>query len=229
MGGQTFTNTVGMKLVPVPSTNISMGTTEVTVAQWQASGLPHKTPDFAQGENHPAVNISWNDAQNYCRWLSKREGRRYRLPTDHEWSCAVGIGHLENPLNTPAQKDRQIKNIFPWGRGRPTGRAGNYRGEEARSGNLFGNDTSCIAGYNDGYVETAPVGSYTPNKLGLYDLGGNVWEWCQDEQQSGSKLRVLRGASNYAAESDLLLSSRRLSNEPDARPYYGFGFRLVCE
>lgn len=228
MGGQTFTNTVGMKLVPVPGTNISMGTTEVTVAQWQASGLSYESMWNNSGGNHPVRSVSWDDAQMYCRWLSKSEGRRYRLPTDHEWSCAVSIGHLEKQTKTPAQKDGQIKNVFTWGSGRPTGRAGNYRGEEARAANFLGNDTSCIAGYNDGYVNTAPVGSYNPNNLGLYDLGGNVWEWCQDKYQPSLEARVLRGASYSDAVSDFLLSSDRLYDSPGYRFFY-YGFRLVCE
>ena len=223
MGGQTFTNSVGMKLVPVPGTAISMSTTETTLAQWQAAGLGG---GGGEGTNYPVHTVSWDDAQKYCRWLSRKEGRRYRLPTDHEWSCAVGIGHLENPLNTPAQKDGAIKNVFPWGSGRPSGRAGNYRGEEARNANFFGSNTSCIAGYNDGYVRTAPVGSYAANKLGIYDLGGNVWEWCQDQYGSGSSARVLRGASYNNAESDNLLSSNRNNNTPDNRNNNN-GFRLV--
>ena len=226
MGGQTFTNSVGMKLVPVPGTAISMSTTETTLAQWQAAGLPGGA---GEGSNHPVSRgVSWDDAQRYCRWLSRKEGRRYRLPTDHEWSCAVGIGHLENPLNTPMQKDGAIKNVFPWGSGRPSGRAGNYRGEEARNANSWGSNTSCIAGYNDAYVNTAPVGSYAANKLGIYDLGGNVWEWCQDQYGSGSSARVLRGASYFIAESVGLLSSGRSDLTPDNR-YSSYGFRVVCE
>lgn len=207
MGGQRFSNMVGMTLVPVPGTKISMATTEVTVAQWQASGLPYQTPYFAQDGNHPAAIISWNDAQKYCRWLSKKEGRSYRLPTDHEWSCAVGIGHLENASSNPQQKDGVIKNAFPYGSGHPSGRAGNYLGAEAssvKSGEFL---STYMADYNDGYVYTAPVGSYAPNKLGIYDMGGNVWEWCQDKYAPSSNRRVLRGASCVNAASDYLLSS----------------------
>lgn len=225
MGGQTFTNTVGMKLVPVPGTNISMSTTETTLAQWQASGLAGGGGD---GAAYPVHSVSWDDAQKYCRWLSRKERRRYRLPTDHEWSCAVGIGHLENAANTPEQKNGQIKNVFPWGSGRPSGRAGNYRGEEARAGNLFGGDTSCIAGYNDGHVNTAPVGSYDANRLGIYDLGGNVREWCQDKYSPSSDARVLRGASCCDAESGILLSSCRDLRTPVYR-FFNLGFRVVCE
>jgi len=84
--GQGYTNSLGMKMVPVPGTKILMATTEVTVDQYKAAGLGYKAPEFAQTGSHPAVNVSWNDAQKYVKWLSQKEGKKYRLPTDREWS-----------------------------------------------------------------------------------------------------------------------------------------------
>ena len=87
-----FVNSLGMKFVPVPGTNVLFCTTETTVAQYQAAGLGYQAPAFPQGSNHPAVNVSWNEAKAWCAWLSQREGKKYRLATDAEWSLAVGPG-----------------------------------------------------------------------------------------------------------------------------------------
>ncbi|MBK8091920.1 MAG: SUMF1/EgtB/PvdO family nonheme iron enzyme [Verrucomicrobiaceae bacterium] len=113
---QPFVNSLGMKFVPVPGTNILMCTTETTVAQYQAAGMGYQAPPFPQGSNHPAVNVSWNDAKAYCDWLSKKEGRKYRLPSDAEWSAAVGAS------------------AFPWGNSwPPPNNCGNYMGQEHKS------------------------------------------------------------------------------------------------
>jgi len=64
---QGFTITLGMKMVPVPGTKILMGTTKVTVEQYRAVGLGYEALKFAQGGDHPAVNVSWNDAQKYVK------------------------------------------------------------------------------------------------------------------------------------------------------------------
>ena len=230
------TNSLGMKMVPVPGTKILMATTEVTVDQYKAAGLGYRAPRFAQGGNHPAVNVSWNDAKKYCAWLSKKEGKKYRLPTDREWSCAVGIGNMESASGSPESKDGKIADVYPWGRGKPSGRAGNYRGQEwnnaagvaAAKAYGFGAGLTLIPGYNDGVLFTAPVGSYSPNNLGIYDLGGNVWEWCEDKYSPMKALRVLRGGSWYLHYRDFLLSSIRRDRDPeDSRD--DCGLRVVCE
>lgn len=85
-----------------------------------------------------------------------------------------------------------------------------------------------IEGFNDGNVFTAAVGSFHPNRLGIYDLGGNVWEWCQDEYEPGSASRVLRGGSWINFDRVNLLSSIRISLDPDIR-LGNIGFRVVVE
>ena len=238
---QSFSNSLGMKMVSVPGTKILMATTEVTVDQYNAAGLGYEAPDFSQDGNHPAVNVSWNDAKKYCAWLSKKEGKKYRLPTDREWSCAVGIGGMESAGGSPESKGGKIADVYPWGRGKPSGRAGNYMGQEwnnaagvAAFKKMFPSlkdGWELIPGYNDGVLFAAPVGSYSPNSLGIYDLGGNVWEWCEDKYGGGGPMsawRVVRGGSWYLHYRDFLLSSIRRDRDPeDSRD--DCGLRVVCE
>jgi len=193
-----------------------------------------KSPGFVQGQAHPVCGVSWDDAQAFCRWLTAKERRKgvlgenqtYRLPTDAEWSIAVG-------------NDR-----YPWGNQWPPPLgAGNYAGSEAADGN-WSSDLGIIPGYQDGFARTSPVGSFTPNRYGLYDMGGNVWQWCEDwyqkemnspevrqqmpaynNDQGGQQFRVLRGAS--WGHSDLsMLSACRSGCIPSLR-IDNRGFRCV--
>jgi formylglycine-generating enzyme required for sulfatase activity len=138
-----------------------------------ASKRPWKKPDFPQTDDHPAVNVSWEDATAFCEWLSQKEGKKYRLPSDHEWSCAVGIGGQEDGAASPKSKDGKIDNVFPWGeQWPPPNDAGNYFGEECKTPaglaalKAAGYDPSnwtVIEGFNDGQVFTAEVGSFRTN------------------------------------------------------------------
>jgi len=187
---------------------------------------------YAQSALHPVVGVSWQDAQAFCAWLTQREQKEgrlathqiYRLPTDIEWSRAAG---LENePGSTPKEKDGQIKNVFPWGTAwPPPPQAGNFFDETARkkyTAPLF------IQGYDDGYAEAAPVGSFPPNRCGLHDLAGNVWEWCADAFDGPAGPKVLRGGSWQDADPVLLFSSNRASLSADRRCNF-VGFRVVLE
>jgi len=205
-----FVNTLGMKFVPVPGTKVMFCIHETRNADYAAYAESSIGAEHTSGEDqHPVVNVSWEDATAFCAWLSAKEGKSYRLPTDHEWSCAVGIGSQEDESASPASKDGKIQEVYPWGRDYPPGsKDGNYS----------------VSGVNDGYNRTAPVMQFKANELGLYDLGGNVWEWCED---SSASYRVLRGGSWLDYGRDTLASSYRYNPTPDTRYNYLYGFRVV--
>jgi formylglycine-generating enzyme required for sulfatase activity len=116
----------------------------------------------------PVIHVSWNDAKAYCEWLSEKSGQTYRLPTEAEWEYAAGNGAKHTK--------------YSWGNGQPYGKkAGNLADETgAEAFNWNKTADSIFLGYDDGYKSTAPVGSFLPNDFGLYDMTGNVWEWCSD-------------------------------------------------
>ena len=224
-------------------------------AQWfvgKPTGIFKASIESVEGCNwqsleltHPVCGVSWGDAQAYCAWLTKRErkagkiseSQSYRLPSDAEWSVAVGLN--ESSGGTPKQKDEQIRDVYPWGTNwPPPSGAGNYAGIEAKEikrpsclgkfGPKFFNDRMImIEGYNDGYVRTSPVGSFRPNQFGLYDMGGNVLQWCEDCYDDGkSDTRVVRGSSWNDATDRELLSSSRLALAPGSHKN-NCGFRCV--
>lgn len=169
-----------------------------------------KTP-FAQSGTHPVAAVRWEDAAKFCQWLTERErkaGRlaateHHRLPRDHEWSCAVGLGAREDAVQRPDEKSLKIDG-FPWGGAWPPPSAtGNFAGEERRAeveAKKPGYD-GLIAGYNDGFHGAAPVGSFPANALGLFDLAGNVAEHCEDWNAAAQDRRTIRGggADNWGA------------------------------
>ncbi|HWE02237.1 MAG TPA: SUMF1/EgtB/PvdO family nonheme iron enzyme [Tepidisphaeraceae bacterium] len=192
------------------------------VANWKA-------PGFAQTDLFPVCGVSYADAVAFCAWLSKKETRHYRLPTDHEWSCAVGIGDKERASDGPRGNHRKVDGVYPWGTQWPPPKgAGNYAGEECRGVPTLPKNYGVIPGYRDGFVFTSPVGSFDANSLGLYDLGGNLWEWCDDWMDSDHRHRVLRGGSWGDDAAIALLASYRRHELPTDRGVV-FGFRVVLE
>lgn len=236
---QPFTNSLGMKFVPVPGTRMLMCIHETRRADYAAYAALHPEADaswkkvvfdgkpVAMQDAEPVVNVSWDDAQAFCRWLSQKEGRRYRLPTDREWSIAVGIGDREPATGaTPESLSRKLKDEYPWGKAWPPGKgAGNYADEDCHR--LCPTEKT-IAGYADGFPVMSPVMSFPPNALGIYDLGGSVWEWCEDFYNETRKDHVLRGASWGSSASAPLLSTFR-GNQPSTRRWRCDGFRCVVE
>jgi formylglycine-generating enzyme required for sulfatase activity len=123
---------------------------QVFGADWSHPEGPQS--DLAGRADHPAVHVSWNDARAYCAWAG------VRLPTEAEWEYAARGG--------------LVQQRFPWGDElRPGGvhRMNMWQGEFPRL-------NSC----DDGYYGTAPVAAFLPNEYGLYNMTGNVWEWCAD-------------------------------------------------
>ena len=208
-----FENSLGMKFMPVPGTNLLFSVWDTRVQDYrafvQATGRAWAKPSFPQEVNHPAVNVSWEDTQAFCKWLAAKEGREYRLPTDTEWSLAAGLP-VENG-STPKEKDGGVKNTYPWGIGWPPPKgAGNY------------NRALLV----DDYEKTSPVGAFPENRYGLYDLSGNVWQWCEDWYDNFQRRRVLRGGAWNSCTQDILLSSFRYYSYP-ADQYDNIGFRCV--
>ncbi len=163
-------------------------------------------------DSHPVVHVSWNDAVAYCKWISETTGKTYRLPTEAEWEYACRAGNPK-PFNT--------------GENLTTDQA-NYDGNYPFNGNAKGV-----------YRQTTlPVDSFAPNALGLYNMHGNVWEWCSDWYgtypsvrvenpvgPSSGSYRVLRGGGwrSYAGD---CRSASRGGSTPDSRGGTA-GFRLV--
>ena len=169
-------------------------------------------------KQHPVIHVSWNDAVAYCQWLSEKLNKTFRLPTEAEWEYACRAG-TTTPFNTGANLTTIHANYN-----------GNYPYQNYSKGKYLGT--------------TTPVGSYPPNGWGLYDLHGNVWEWCLDwygekyynecRQQgivdnppgpeTGSG-RVLRGGS-WGGIAQYCRSADRGSDSPGGRGG-SVGFRLV--
>ncbi len=225
-------NSLGMKFVPVGDVLFSTNKTRVKdYAQFiKETGYPKTrwaNPGFEQTPDHPVVMVSWTDALSFCKWLTDKEqaagllapGESYRLPTDLEWSKGVGLPTEKG--QTPEMRDMGIQDQYPWGTSWPPPKgAGNYTGKETGA-------EVYIPGYDDGFPFTSPVGSFRPNAQGLYDMGGNTWEWCMDNWNPKARSRVLRGGSWYQGALQLsLLSSCRIHSMPD-RESDNYGFRVV--
>ena len=245
---EDYTNTLGMRFVPVPGTKVRMCIHETRNKDFaafhsenSAIGSKWKNVQFNIGfkkvgltndENHPVVQVSWEDADAFCKWLTKKEDRKYRLPTDHEWSCAVGIGGNEDPHAALDSKEG-VAAGFPWGAHYPppTDNVGNYADmsafEQSNHEIPVKDEYGDLSQYRDGHLLTAPVMSYPPNLHGIHDLGGNVWEWCSDLTSNPNEPRVLRGGSWTDYDPRYVKSSHRLF-QPSFR-YEVFGFRCVIE
>ena len=241
-----FTNTLGMKFLPVKGTDVLFCIHEVRYSDYaayaaEAQGVDGTWKDQSAGgyalterkEEHPVTQVSWEEAQKFCAWLSQKEGKLYRLPTDEEWSIAVGLGRAEKRPQgtTPAMLSGKESTEFPWGGDFPPktkDQAGNYS-DASRKAKAPNGAAQYLEDYDDGFPTTAPVMSFKPNKLGIYDLGGNVWEWCEDWYDNAQKDRVLRGGSwHLFYDRGNLLSSSRLHLTPGFRNN-GNGFRIVVE
>lgn len=231
-----FTNSLGMKFLSLPGTKIRLGIWPVRVRDYatfakakQLRATSWSNPGFEQTPDHPVVNVSWDDAQAFCEWLTHTERDKgtisplqsYRLPTDLEWSLGVGLTNEQG--DTPERRDLGVADVYPWGtQWPPPPGVGNYAGRETES-------ETAIKDYEDGFLATSPVGSFPANQFGFYDMGGNVFQWVEDSWNTTSKNKVARGASWFNGTVRIsLLSSCRVHTPPqDSRDNYGF--RVVLE
>ena len=206
--------------------SFSIGRYEVTNAQYRQFKPKHNSGS-AQGntlndDKQPVVNVSWDDAVAYAKWLSQQTGQTYRLPTEAEWEYAARAGSnqsrfwgnsLDDACKYANVGDQTAKKLWPTWTAFPC---------------------------NDGYAVSAPVGSFAPNGYGLYDMLGNVWEWCEDvyNSEAYSKLpkdnpvyqgmgeyRVIRGGG-WSNGPMGVRSSNRVRLFPDFS-HHSLGFRLV--
>jgi len=184
------------------------------------------TPPFPQEDRHPAVHISWHDAVAFCKWLSQREGKTCRLPTEAEWEYA---GRFENPASRP----------FFWGAtNQHRHRAANFPDAAYRQA-LGLSRLAASVDESDGHPFTAVVASFPRSPVGLFDMSGNVNEWCSDwfdpTYYSSSEVddptgpatgteRVLRGGSFARVGTPV----DRFSAPPDSASS-DVGFRILQE
>ncbi len=171
-----------------------------------------KNPYFRQGGTNPVGCITWNDAARFCEWLGEKDGKTYRLPTEAEWeyACRAGTTTAFHYGDSLSSRQANFNGNYPYGRA-------------SKGRNL---------------VKTTPVGSYSSNAWGLYDMHGNVSEWCSDwnpEKFYGripgdvlSKMRMTRGGQYDYIGQDCRSAFRGLEDPvPIITP--GHGFRVVRE
>lgn len=192
---------------------------------WQArSDLNWNNAGYTQTAAHPVVCVSWRDARDYAAWLSHKTGQRYRLPSESEWEYAARAGSTSpRPWNSNAAAACVSANVAD------QAAAQQYPGWKVHP---------C----SDGYVYSAPVGSFQPNGFGLYDMLGNVFEWVQDcwhpdyhgapadgAAWAGSDCaqRGMRGGSWFTAPSRVSAAARNRFEETYRSN--SVGFRLVRE
>jgi formylglycine-generating enzyme required for sulfatase activity len=230
----------------------SIGAAPITQAQWQAVVMAHPgklrhelnpAPSFFRGIDLPVENINWYEADEYCRRLAAITGRDYRLPSEAQWEYACRSGTTE-AFNLGPTITTELANYCGAGGavcGDSSGRriASNYYdGVEYGSGAYGQGPPGLFRG------TTTRAGVFPPNRFGLYDMHGNVWEFCldlatasyRDGPRDGSAYlagptggnRILRGGS-WSHNPAICRSAYRDSIEPDNPGWQGrIGIRVVC-
>jgi formylglycine-generating enzyme required for sulfatase activity len=237
-----FVNRVGMRMVRIPAGSFLMGSPETEKGRYSGEGPQHEVtitrpfymsacevtqgqyqkvmevnPSRFQGADKPVETVSWEDAVGFCRMVSEREGRVYRLPTEAEWEYACRAGSTTAFFCGDAPDDL---GQYAW-----------YRPRWLGDFLLF---------VFPEHFTTRPVGKKRSNPWGLYDMYGNVWEWCQDWYGPYSprpevnptgpregRRRVLRGGA-YANSPRQFRSAARCHYRP-SNGLDNVGFRVVCE
>ena len=242
---KNFANGIGAEMIIVPAGVFRMGSeapdappnerpiTQVTLSRYFISRHPITNAQYEMfdpsharkrtpgaGDRHPVVHVNSNEAAKFCQWLSAREKRRYRLPTEAEWEYA-------------ARGSDERK--YPWGSQEGRGDLANF----ADRNTIFAWSDRCI---DDGFAESSPVGSFPKgaSPFGVEDMAGNVWEWCFDFMEayrgtpkinprgavSGAK-RVYRGGSWKSRFPSLRATTR--GGNVLSYSCNDLGFRIVCE
>ena len=204
-----------------------LGKYEVTNGQYRHWKSGHDSKSYKKhslnGDDQPAVHVSWKDATDYAQWLSGKGNGNFRLPTEAEWEYAARAG---------------TKTKRYWG---------NEESQACEYGNVFNPSTKSEFGWSgesftceDGYKVTAPVGKFRANQFGLHDMMGNVWEWVSDwydgkyyaksprnnpKGPSKGSDRVFRGGGWYGRPASVR-SADRSSNSPGYQDS-NLGFRLL--
>ena len=190
-----------------------MGRHEVTQGQWKR--LMGKLPFLiTRGDRVPVNNVSWNQVQEFIRRLNRQSPGTFRLPSEAQWEYACRSGGKKVTYGTDT-------------------------GLLSRRNANYGKNKCCLGDSSDGFKNSAPVGSFPPNALGLYDMSGNIREWVQDlrtlyiklkaaknpvNEQLGTN-RVTRGGNYYYHPDDLRCTKRR-SSTPTRKSVF-VGFRLI--
>ncbi|MDJ0569631.1 MAG: formylglycine-generating enzyme family protein [Pleurocapsa sp. MO_192.B19] len=190
-----------------------MGRYPITQEQWQA--IMGNNPSEFKGDKRPVENISWEDAQEFCARLTQHTNRKYRLPTEAEWEYACRAG-TKTPFHFGETITTELANYdgkYVYG----AGVEGEYRGE------------------------TTEVGEFPPNAFGLYDMHGNVWEWCEDNWHENyedapndgsawlsgdNSIKVVHGGSWISGPGSCRSAFRDDLTRVDRDDT--FGFRVVC-
>ena len=152
-----------------------------------SSDINWKNPGFDQTDNHPVTVVSWKDAQAFCEWLSKKEGRHYRLPTESEWEYVCRAS-----TTTWYSWGKDPKNASNFANVADGTLESKYSGSTS-----YQRAIQLTEKEGDGFAITAPVASFQPNPWGIYDTHGNAWEWCQDRWDEEIYEKRLEGLPHY--------------------------------
>jgi formylglycine-generating enzyme required for sulfatase activity len=188
-------------------------------------GMTWRDPGFAQDKDHPVVNVGWEDVQAYCAFLTETTGKTVRLPTEAEWEYACRAG---------------TTTAYWWGDKGEDG-AGRANFFDITAASVINDGREADFPFEDGYVYTSPVATFEPNPWGLYDMHGNVWEWCSDlypgphpggalvdpKGASEGEYHIRRGGSWYPGPGTARSANRGRSRN-DFR-VNNRGFRVVME
>ena len=177
-----------------------IGETEVTQALWQA--VMGSNPSNFKGSNRPVEQVSWNDCKEFIRKLNALTGKEFRLPKESEWEYAAKGGNKSHGYTYSGCNSDDALEQYGW---------------------YDKNAYDCGSSHPD--YGTHAVKQKRPNELGIYDMSGNVWEWCEDLYSSSGSHRVIRGGS-WGDDAGRCRVSNRHYFDPSFRDSY-LGFRLA--